>query len=963
MNNLSCIRRMVLIAGITVFGLTGIGWANPWNIGANGTTVSATLTDGTLTISGAGEMNWSGEQFPPWYSLRSSITSVNISWGVTNVGNNAFRDHTNLTSVNIESTVTSIGWSAFQGCIGLTEIEIPNSVISIEGSAFEGCTGLTGVFIGSGVTSIGGRAFYGCTGLTSVMIPDNVISIEGRAFEGCTGLTGVNIGIGVTSIGGGAFQGCTNLESINVLPANANLSSENGVLLNKDKTTLIHYPAGRQGAYTVPNTVENIGDNAFNGSTGLTSIIISNSVINIGSSAFEGCTGLTAINVELDNANYSSEDGVLFNKGKTILVMYPSGRQGAYDITLGVISIGGGAFRGCTGLTSVTIPISVSLIGEGAFEGCTGLTEITIPVSVNSIERNVFEGCTNLTEITVEPFNNNYSSEDGVLFNRDKTTLVIYPTGKQGAYSIPGSVTRIEDRAFTGCIGLTSVMIPAGVTYIGRTQVGPSSFVTSAFQNCTNLTSIDVAPDNNNYSSEDGVLFNKDKTALVIYPAGRQGAYSVPNHVTRIENYAFFGCAGLTSLTIPAAVTSIGSFATFWGCTVLKSIINLNPSPQSSTSTDIFRNIDITNICLYVPESSLDAYSSAYLWKEFGCIGVIRTVAFNSQGGNAVSSQPVGHGTKAAKPDDPIRSGYVFDGWYLDEEYTGVWNFTANAVTFDITLYAKWLRVYNVTFYSLGGNSVSSQDVAYGKKAVKPADPIRAGFIFDGWYQSEQYAAVSEWHFDTDVVTADVSLYAKWALPVTVTFNLQDGSAVSSQTIGQGSKVTKPENPQRPRFIFSGWYRDAAYTNAWDFDTDVVTADITLHAKWTEIVSVLSPNRVIPPSTPGANADGETPVNHLEGEFTAGPNPVARSAGIVNFFYQGKKIQSASFTVFDAFGNAVNKVSIKDNAISAQERRPVGSWDLTDSKGRQVSEGTYLVKGTIIVDGKRERVSLLIGVK
>jgi len=871
---------MVLIAGITVFGLTGIGWANPWNIGANGADVSATLTDGVLTISGTGEMSWaSGQSFPPWYSLRSSIESVNISWGVTNVGNSAFHDHTNLTAVNIASTVTSIGWSAF-----------------------EGCTGLTGVFIGSGVTSIGGRAFWGCTGLTSVTIPDNVISIEGRAFEGCTGLTGVLIGSGVTSIGGGAFLGCTNLESIGVLPANANFSSENEVLFNKDKTTLIHYPAGKQGAYTVPNTVDTIGDNAFNGSTGLTSIIISNSVTNISSSAFEGCTGLTAINVELANENYSSEDGVLFNNNKSTLILYPLGKQGEYSIPLGVTSIGLGAFEGRTGLTSVTIPISVSSIGGSAFAGCTGLTEITIPVSVSSIGNSAFAGCANLTEITVEPFNNNFSSEGGVVFNRDKTTLVIYPAGKQGAYSIPESVTRIENRAFDGCTGLTAVMIPAGVTYIGRTQVVPSSFVTSAFQNCTNLTSIEVSPENTVYSSENGVLFDKDKTSLVIYPAGRQGAYSVPNDVTSISSYAFFGCAGLTSLTIPSSVTSFGTFATFWGCTGLKSIINLNPSPQSSISPDIFRNIDITNICLYVPESSLDAYSSAYAWKDFGCIGVIRTVTFNSQGGSLVSPLPVGHGTKAAKPDDPIRSGYVFDGWYLDEEYTGVWNFTANAVTSDITLYAKWLRVYNVTFYSLGGNSVSSQDVAYGRKITKPADPVRTGFTFDGWYQNEQYTVVSEWYFDTDIVTADVSLYAKWVLQI----------------------------------------------------------------------AVLSPNRVIPPSTPGANADGETPVNHLTGEFTAGPNPVNKQSGDINFFWQGNRIDKSALTIYDAFGNIINKVKITDNVLNnhhvyrggSQSRRIVGSWDLTDSKGRLVSEGTYLVRGVVTTsDGKRERVSVLVGVK
>ncbi|MCL2690623.1 MAG: hypothetical protein FWE57_12380, partial [Chitinispirillia bacterium] len=130
-------------------------------------------------------------------------------------------------------------------------------------------------------------------------------------------------------------------------------------------------------------------------------------------------------------------------------------------------------------------------------------------------------------------------------------------------------------------------------------------------------------------------------------------------------------------------------------------------------------------------------------------------------------------------------------------------------------------------------------------------------------------------------------------------------------------------------------------------------------------VSVLSSNRVIPGTDPNNQLTSTASAAVISAEFTAGPNPVAKSAGNVTFFYQGKRIQSAALTIFDAFGNVVNRVQIKDikDIKDNNDRRIVGSWDLTDRKGRQVSEGTYLVKGTVTVDGKRERVSLLIGVK
>ena len=280
-----------------VFFFTINSYGQTWEIGyPNAADVIATLEDGTLTISGTGEMKYVG--FPPWDSFKNSITSVIIGDGVSNIGGLAFFNCSNLTSVKIGNSVASIGESAFLNCSGLTNIYIPNSVISIGYHAFDKtgllsvaipnsvtsigdwafdwCTGLTSVTIGNSVTSIGNYAFYYCYNLTSVTIPSSVTSIGNWAFGWCTGLTSVTIGNSVTSIGVGAFADCTGVTAIEVDNANPSYLSENGVLFDKEKKTLICYPAGKSGSYIIPNSVTSIGNYAFYCCYYLTSVTIPN---------------------------------------------------------------------------------------------------------------------------------------------------------------------------------------------------------------------------------------------------------------------------------------------------------------------------------------------------------------------------------------------------------------------------------------------------------------------------------------------------------------------------------------------------------------------------------------------------------------------------------------------------------------------------------------------------------------
>ncbi|WP_432651299.1 leucine-rich repeat domain-containing protein [Huintestinicola sp.] len=428
------------------------------------------------------------------------------------------------------NTVTSIGAEAFKDCTSLTSVAIPGGVYSIGVEAFKGCSNLRSITIPGSVTSIGGYAFHSCTSLESINIPDSVTKIDTYTFTNCTSLSEITIPKNVTSIANSAFMLCSGLSSINVAEGNTKYISDDGVLFNKNKTELLFYPANKDGtsyaipdgvttiesnafyennnlvSITIPDGVTYIGAGAFDSCKKLTSVSIPASVNSIGTEAFNSCESLTAISVHENNSVYSSENGVLFDKNKTILFVYPAEKseksytvpdtvQQIYmssfagcvnleNITLneGVEKIYSAAFTGCTSLKTINIPSSVTALGDQAFMLCTSLKTINIPSSVTAIGDQAFMGCTSLTEISVHADNSNYSSEDGVLFDKNKTTLIVYPGGKSDtSYSVPSSVTSVYSMAFLMCPNLESIAFPPSVTSFGYSLIFGCEKLASVF--------------------------------------------------------------------------------------------------------------------------------------------------------------------------------------------------------------------------------------------------------------------------------------------------------------------------------------------------------------------------------------------------------------------------------------------------------------------------------------------------
>ena len=769
------------------------------------------------------------------YYIPSSLKSVTVTGG--NILYGAFYNCTGLTSITIGNSVTSIGSSAFYGCSGLTSIVIPDSVTNIGEKAFKNCSSLTSItlpFVGArkaasdgydqvfgyvfgyikdysenslsggtyqyygnsiyyyylipssikSVTITGGNipshAFLNCSSLTSITIPNSVTSIGDWAFNNCSGLTSIVIPDSVTNIGEKSFKNCSSLRNI-----------------------------------VIPDSVVSISAETFYNCSSLTSIVIPDSVISIASGAFRGCSSLTSITLPFIGASsaasngYDQVFGYIF--GYTISDSSVSGATYQYygnskyyhyyipssimSVTItgkniprnaffncrgltsvsipdSVTTIGSEAFSGCSGLTSITIPDSVTSIGNYAFSRCSGLTSITIPDIVTSIGSSAFSGCSSLESITI-PFvgakagvtsSDTYQYPFGYIFGTSSytgglATAQYYYGGStsstiSGTYYIPSSLKSVTVTggnilygAFYNCKGLTNITIPNSVTSIGG----------SAFRGCTGLTSI-----------------------------------TIPNSVTSIGDHAFYGCRGLTSITIPDSVTSIGSSA-FWYCSGLTSVTISN----SVTSIDegAFRDCSgLTSVV--IPDSVTSIGYEAF----DGCSGL----------------------TSIIIPDSVTSIGArVFLGcsglkkvFYAGTEK----QWKAISIGSENSSLTSTTRIYNSDgierTYSFVTNCEQTVDSQTAYNLSKLPELKRDGYALLGWYDNAQLEgdAITAPYFSKDKTT----LYAKWG-DVTYSINyVLDGWVNSEQNVDSFTVkdgIITLYDASKDNELFCGWYTDSEFKN------------------------------------------------------------------------------------------------------------------------------------------------------
>ena len=500
-----------------------------------------------------------------------------VSSEVTAIRNKAFQYTNRINKVIISDSVTSIAEQAFFHCANLTEIEFMNG--------------------GSDPLTIAAGAFFDTELVNTIKLPARLASLSAvDTFDALPKLANIYVEEG------GEFYGAID-----------------GILTNGKKDTLIYAPVNFTGVVDIPVGVTTIGDNAFANRAGVTAVIIPNWVTSIGNSAFENATGITSVTIKggkfedltigtkafagcKNNANLVIEGGSSVDSGALIIGDYAFANNAKLSTTniaanANVTTIGDYAFSGCSKISAVTIQATTTSIGEKAyaqctdiskvtfaegvnttfgafvFEGCIKLSSISLPASLQSFDGSIFAGCNNIASVEVSEDSLYLAAADGVLYDKDVTTVLYYPKAKEfNLAALPATVTKIGNAAFQGNVGITALTIPARFTEIGN----------YAFENCVNLASLAFETDTQLTTLGNSAFANCPSLATVTLPGTLEvvgdrafyltaiSAVLLPDSVTNIGAYAF-AKTNITAIIIPKNVTNIAEGA-FSDCTKLKTI-------------------------------------------------------------------------------------------------------------------------------------------------------------------------------------------------------------------------------------------------------------------------------------------------------------------------------------------------------------------------------------------------------
>ncbi len=630
-----------------------------------------------------------------------TLTNINIPASTNYIGTNAFEACSSISAINVDAEnayfssengilydkyktilvkypqaktgsfeipigVTKIATNAINGCTNLISLIIAKTVEQIEKNAISDCPTLVDITVKSdntNYTSKDGVLFslnpyalikYPASKIGNYSVPEQVISIEDNAFNGCENLLSISIPKSITNIGSQAFYNCHELALIVANPNTpVSLRSSQNVFYNVNKNTCtIQVPAGSIETYKkayqwqdFTNFVDGLTVNVPLAGTLKAQLKV------------EEIAELTKLTIvgKIDARDFKFIRDELPKLGTLDIsdasIRAFNGEGGTYigHTSYPAFEIPQFAFfdgnTGKSSLKNILLPDSTASIGANAFTQCSGLTKFTIGNRISNIKSQAFDGCSNLAEFTIKNGNQTYHVKDGVLFSKNSRTLILYPQGKAGSYTIPDSVNVIAESAFAGASKLTTIKFSKNTKSIGERAFSncsklnavsiPKTIITIgnfAFERCKKLTKITVDNDNPFFSSSDGILLNKNKTHLIQFPAGKDGSYQIPDSVTIISELAFSDCMELTSISIPKSVRTIGNQA-FINCKNLNSIYVGATQPLIfGANSNIFHHVNKNNCMLNVPTGCTAAYKNSPTWQDFANINDLIKISIKAGG-------------------------------------------------------------------------------------------------------------------------------------------------------------------------------------------------------------------------------------------------------------------------------------------------------------------------------------------
>ena len=652
------------------------------------------------------------------------------------------------------------------------------TVNEMDEGVFSKCSNITSVTLPNTITEISAEAFRYCTGLTKVTLPAALTTIGKTAFNGCTALQNIALPASLTEIGRYAFGGCESLTSVTI-PSGVKIVSAGSF-----------YHCFKLAKVTLPEGVTEIGDQAFSGCYALTTLTLPASLKSLGLLVFYGnaemvsLRSLSQIVPTADNTTFNSMPV------STCILYVPQGTKDAY----------------------------AAAEGWGHF---TNIQEkgVNEKIKYGKLYYQLNENGT--AYVTYETKDaNNYKDLSGEITVEDK---LIY-------HGFEYTVNEVGIDAFNGCTGITKVNLPLIMDEISN----------RAFKGCTNLAEVNIPSTLSflmNTAFEDTKLFNDNKDAdgavyyegcLLYYPLNAiTGTYSVKEGTRLIATDVFEFDEKITELILPEGLRCIcnGSVTTMYAlktlhlpsslyyiggdfcndCFYLTTIYNYSDSPVDLSDNYCFDNVNQSKCTLYVPKGSRTAYESASVWQDFPLFEMkgVYTVTFEDYDGFELKSEKVTEGGAATAPADPTREGYHFTEW--DKSYTNVQS--------DLTVTATYaINAYTVTFYDKDGTTkLTSESVNYGYGATAPEPSEYEGLHFTGWDK------------DFDVITADLDVYAQYAVNTyTVTFLDWDDTVLKTEQVEHGNDASAPVDPIREGYTFTGW--SSPLTN--------ITSDLNVQAQY-----------------------------------------------------------------------------------------------------------------------------------